>query len=281
MRLGDVADVRWGDTSTTKAAYVDEGYVAYSAKGPDGYLPYSDYDRVAVVVSAIGADCGKTWLAQGKWSCIKNTIRFWSTDPNVDTEYLYWTTRNPLIWPKRGSAQPFIAQTDARNIEIAFPPLQEQRRIAHILGTLDDKIELNRRMNETLEEMARAIFKDWFVDFGPVRAKMEGRDAYLPDEIWRLFPDRLEESELGEVPEGWVVVPLEDVLLAVNNRVGDADPPEYSCTNTGLHPRADRFKKRLSTSKSKNKLIQGGDLVFGLSRQILNFGLMREDGWLR
>ncbi len=86
-----------------------------------------------------------------------------------------------------------------------LPPLPEQRRIAHILGTLDDKIELNRRMNETLEEMARAIFKDWFVDFGPVRAKMEGRDAYLPEEIWRLFPDRLVESELGLVPDGWGV----------------------------------------------------------------------------
>ena len=108
---------------------------------------------------------------------------------------------------------PSIAQPVSylRTIAVPVPPLDEQRRIAHILGTLDDKIELNRRMNETLEEMARAIFKDWFVDFGPVRAKMEGRDAYLPEEIWRLFPDRLVESELGEVPEGWGVKTLGDV----------------------------------------------------------------------
>ena len=81
----------------------------------------------------------------------------------------------------------------------------EQRAIAHILGTLDDKIELNRRMNDTLEEMARALFKAWFVDFDPVRAKMEGRDPGLPKHIADLFPDRLVRSELGEIPEGWEV----------------------------------------------------------------------------
>ena len=84
-------------------------------------------------------------------------------------------------------------------------PPYEQRAIAHILGTLDDKIELNRRMNETLEAMARAIFKSWFVDFDPVRAKAEGRDPGLPKHIADLFPDRFEDSELGEIPEGWSV----------------------------------------------------------------------------
>ena len=81
----------------------------------------------------------------------------------------------------------------------ALAPLVEQRAIAAILGALDDKIDLNRRMNETLEAMARAIFKDWFVDFGPTRAKMEGRAPYLAPEIWSLFPDRLDDE--GK-PEG-------------------------------------------------------------------------------
>ena len=105
-----------------------------------------------------------------------------------------------------------LRKADIGTVTVPVPPLLEQRRIAHILGTLDDKIELNRRMNETLEEMARAVFKDWFVDFGPVRAKMEGREAYVPEEIWRLFPDRLVESELGEVPEGWKVRRLGDMI---------------------------------------------------------------------
>ena len=91
----------------------------------------------------------------------------------------------------------------------------EQRAIAHILGTLDDKIELNRRMNATLEAMARALFRSWFVDFDPVRAKMEGRDTGLPKEVADLFPDRLVDSELGEIPEGWPPVPLPE-LMEVN-----------------------------------------------------------------
>jgi type I restriction enzyme S subunit len=92
-----------------------------------------------------------------------------------------------------------------RQATLPVPPLPEQRIIAHFLGTLDDKIELNRRMNETLEEMARTIFKSWFVDFDPVRAKAEGRDPGLPQHIADLFPDRFEDSELGEIPAGWRV----------------------------------------------------------------------------
>jgi type I restriction enzyme S subunit len=87
----------------------------------------------------------------------------------------------------------------------------EQGAIAHILGTLDDKIELNRRMNETLESMARALFKSWFVDFDPVRAKAEGRDPSLPKEIADLFPARFIDTQLGEIPEGWKVGTLGNV----------------------------------------------------------------------
>jgi type I restriction enzyme S subunit len=95
-----------------------------------------------------------------------------------------------------------------------WPPLDddEQRAIAHILGTLDDKIELNRRMNETLEAMARALFKSWLVDFDPVRAKAEGRDPGLPESLADLFPDSFEDSELGEIPRGWKMVPLPEVI---------------------------------------------------------------------
>ena len=101
-------------------------------------------------------------------------------------------------------------------LEIPHPtPGPEQRAIAHVLGTLDDKIELNRRMNQTLEETARAIFQDWFVDFGPTRAKIEGQEPYLPPELWDLFPDELVDSELGEVPEGWEIVRIEDVAERV------------------------------------------------------------------
>ena len=115
-----------------------------------------------------------------------------------------------------GSAIPSTSRNDFYSLSVKIPPLAEQRAIAHILGTLDDKIELNRRMNETLEEMARALFKSWFVDFDPVRAKMDGRWRPgeslpgLPAEHYDLFPDRLVDSELGEIPEGWGVKELGD-----------------------------------------------------------------------
>ena len=112
---------------------------------------------------------------------------------------------------------PSIAQpvTYLRTIEIPLPPLSEQRAIAHILGTLDDKIELNRRMSETLEAMARALFKSWFVDFDPVRAKAEGRDPGLPEPLADLFPDSFEDSELGEIPKGWEVTKLGEIVNTV------------------------------------------------------------------
>ncbi len=111
-----------------------------------------------------------------------------------------------------------VTKRDLENIEAGYPELPEQRAIAHILGTLDDKIELNRRMSETLEAMARALFKSWFVDFDPVRAKMEGRWQRgqslpgLPAHLYDLFPARLVESELGEIPEGWEVKALPEVI---------------------------------------------------------------------
>ena len=104
-----------------------------------------------------------------------------------------------------------LRKDDILRVEIPLPPLPEQRAIARILGSLDDRIELNRRMNETLEAMARALFKSWFVDFDPVRAKAEGHDPGLPDRIADLFPDRLVDSELGEIPEGWRIFCLDEL----------------------------------------------------------------------
>ena len=115
---------------------------------------------------------------------------------------------------------PSIAQPVSylRTLRIPVPPLSEQRAIAHILGTLDDKIELNRRMDATLEAMARALFRSWFVDFDPVRAKMEGRDTGLPKDVADLFPDRLADSEQGNSPQGWESVRLDEVAGITKGR---------------------------------------------------------------
>ena len=118
-------------------------------------------------------------------------------------------------------------------VELPLPPQEEQRAIAHILGTLDDRIELNRRANETLEAMARTLFKAWFVDFEPVRAKMEGRWKRgeslpgLPAHLYDLFPDRLVESELGEIPEGWEMQPLSKLLTIIGGGTPKTSIEDY------------------------------------------------------
>ncbi|MCP9783788.1 restriction endonuclease subunit S [Cyanobium sp. WKJ7-Wakatipu] len=128
----------------------------------------------------------------------------------IEPRFLYYslrdTTRIQVAQSKVvQSVQANFSLGELKQLQIDLPPKAEQKAIAHILGTLDDKIELNRKANETLEAMAKALFKSWFVDFDPVRAKAEGRSTGLPDEISDLFPDSFEDSELGEIPSGWNV----------------------------------------------------------------------------
>lgn len=131
-----------------------------------------------------------------------------------DDLFVYYLARYPefrnfaIVRMEGSSGRQRVPAPTLKRYVFACPSYDEQRAIAHILGSLDDKIELNRRMNKTLEAMARAIFKSWFVDFDPVRAKAEGRDTGLPDDIAALFPDSFDDSELGEIPKGWKVKPL-------------------------------------------------------------------------
>ena len=107
-----------------------------------------------------------------------------------------------------GSAQPSLNRNYVHPVRVQVPPKSEQRAIAYILGTLDVKIELNQRLNETLEEIARALFKSWFVDFDPVRAETEGNVPSLASQIASLFPHRFADSLRGEIPDGWGVADL-------------------------------------------------------------------------
>ncbi len=143
-------------------------------------------------------------------------LSYWrSLDPNrIEAGFLrYWCKGSeftPQLAGMKASTDmaPYLSLIDQKRLEISLPPIGTQRTIAHILGMLDDKIELNRRMNETLEAMAKALFKSWFVDFDLVRAKAEGRDPGLPKHIADLFPNRFEDSELGEIPTGWKIDPV-------------------------------------------------------------------------
>ena len=152
----------------------------------------------------------------------QNLVLLRADGTKVYPPFLRWLVRGPEWWEqirqvhqrRRRLRQPEMRRRP--ELPAAHPPLAEQRAIAHILGTLDDKIELNRRMNETLEAMARALFKSWFVDFDPVRAKAEGRDPGLPKPLADLFPDRFVDSELGEIPEGWEVRSLDQIARFLN-----------------------------------------------------------------
>ena len=162
-----------------------------------------------------------------------------TVEPEVDETFFYYLLRHlkpnfvGIARNKQTTGLGHVTKRDLQAIEVGVPPLDEQRAIAHVLGTLDDKIELNSRMNETLEAMARALFRSWFVDFEPVRAKMEGRWRPgeslpgLPAHLHPLFPDRLVPSELGDIPEGWEVVPAGQAVTVHGGSTPSTKEPSY------------------------------------------------------
>ena len=182
------------------------------------------------------------------------------------------------------SAVPGLNRNAFHAREIRTPPLPEQRAIARVLGTLDDKIELNRRMNETLEAMARALFKSWFVDFAPVRAKAEGRDTGLPDHIADQFPDRLVDSELGEIPEGWRSGIIDDIASLNPQSWNTRNIPEtvvyvdLSNTKWGCIERVDVHPWGTAPSRAR-RVLRPGDTIVGTVRPGNgSFALIGRDG---
>jgi len=179
----------------------------------DRYLTSEGVDSVrtslvpkgALMVSCIGSEMGKVAMAER--GCVTNqqinSLIVEAGDNPIFVYYCLSRMKSEIRSVAGGSAVPILNKTGFGDLLIEVPQIPEQHAIANILGTLDDKIELNRRMNETLEAMARTLFKSWFVDFEPVRAKVEGRDTGLPKGIADLFPDRLIETEFVEIPEGW------------------------------------------------------------------------------
>jgi type I restriction enzyme S subunit len=190
-----------------------------------------------------------------------------SSDANLD--FLYWVMRhkdyrNFVVSTATGSTVRHTSPSRILAYSFLLPPPSQQQAIAHILGTLDDKIELNRKTNETLEAMAKALFKAWFVDFDPVRAKAEGRPTGLPAEISDLFPDSFEDSELGEIPSGWSVCHIDQILNLQKDSFDPASAPEeafdhYSIPafDAGKYP----VKEPGSSIKSQKFLVGDGDLL--------------------
>ena len=214
IRLGDFVTLqrghdlpdavrRSGDTPVVGSFGVTGWHDEARAKGP------------GVTVGRSGASFGVvTYSPVDYWPL--NTVLYVTNFHGNDERFAYYLLKQfDFRVYNSGSAQPSLNRNFIHPIPVDIPHLPQQRAIANILGTLDDKIELNRRMNETLEAMARALFKSWFVDFDPVRAKAEGRDLGLPQSLADLFPARLVDSDLGEIPEGWEAGTVAD-LSALN-----------------------------------------------------------------
>ena len=183
-----------------------------------------------------------------------------------------------------GSAQPSLNRNFVNPVEVRIPPLAEQKIIAHILGTLDDKIELNRKTNETLEAMAKALFKSWFVDFDPVRAKAESRPTGLPAEISDLFPDLFEDSELGEIPSGWRDGEIQDIAELNPETWGSRNQPlgvRYLDLSNVKHGRIDSIEEyQWEDAPSRaRRILKTGDTVLGTVRPGNgSYCLIGEDG---
>ena len=207
---------RWGDLATLEYGRALRGYDTaggpfrvFGTNGPIGWHDKALCPHPSIVIGRKGAYRGIHYSAEPFF--VIDTAFYLKPKTKLDVRWAYYEllTRD-INGMDSGSAIPSTNREDFYSLPVTVPPLSEQRAIAHILGTLDDKIELNRRMNETLEAMSRALFKSWFVDFDPVRAKMESRDPSLPKHLADLFPDRLVDSEVGPIPEGWETATLGD-----------------------------------------------------------------------
>ncbi len=223
--LGDLTDNHDGKRKPVKETDRRPGpYPYYGASGivdyVDDYLIDGDYLLIAEDGENLRTrQTPIAFMARGK-SWVNNHAHIVTGNEKADTRFLMYALQGTDISGYlTGAVMPKLTQGNLNKIQIECPEIEEQRTIAHILGTLDDKIELNRRMNETLEAIARAMFKSWFVDFDPVRAKMNNeppesicRRLGLTPDLLALFPDRLTDSELGEIPEGWSITPLPEVI---------------------------------------------------------------------
>jgi type I restriction enzyme, S subunit len=206
---------------------------------------------------------------------------------DVPNEFIYWVMRtaayrNHIIASAKGTTVVMLTKDAVENYYFPLPPPKEQRAIASILGAIDGKIGLNLRMNETLEAMARAIFKDWFIDFGPTRAKMEARSQYLASEIWSLFSDRLDDDE--EKPTKWELGTLDYYANLNPESWSRANYPtlinyvDLSGTKWGTIESINSLDREHAPSRAQ-KVLRPGDTIVGTVRPGNgSYAFVNEDG---
>ncbi|MHB8782939.1 MAG: restriction endonuclease subunit S [Desulfobacteria bacterium] len=230
---GEWCDCKWGDIATLEYGKSIRGYEnaggrfrVFGTNGPIGWHDNALCPHPGVIVGRKGAYRG-IHFSQEPFFVI-DTAFYVKPKEVLDPRWIYYNLLTcDINGMDSGSAIPSTSRESFYYLPVRVPPLSEQHAIAHILGTLDDKIELNRRRNETLEAMVRALFKSWFVDFDPVRAKAEGRDPGLPKHIADLFPDSFEDSEMGEIPKGWEIQSIGDLADVVGGTTPSTKESAY------------------------------------------------------
>jgi len=225
--LGDVTVLQRGfDLPTKKRKY--GSYPVIASTGQVGFHNESRVKGPGVVIGRSGSIGGGQYIESDFWPL--NTTLWVKDFKKNDKRFCYYLLKSiDFQYFNAGSGVPTLNRNHIHPLPVTIPPLPEQKAIAHILGTLDDKIELNRQINETLESIARAIFKSWFIDFDPVKAKMEGKKpVWMNEETAALFPDSFEDSALGLIPKGHRVCPLEDTMESIIDYRGKT-PKKTAC----------------------------------------------------
>lgn len=227
ISVGDFAPFIYGKSLPETHRNTQGNVPVYGSNGVVGFHDASLTRGSTVIIGRKGTVGAVHYSSVACWP-IDTTFYISGLDTS-QIRYRYYVLKSlGLEHMNTDSAVPGLNRDAAHARRICVPTSEnEQHAIAHILGTLDDKIELNRRMNETLEAMARVLFKSWFVDFDPVRAKAEGRDTGLPKDIADLFPDSFEDSELGEIPRGWEVHPFTALVEVIGGGTPKTSISEY------------------------------------------------------
>lgn len=207
----------------------------YGTNGRCGWHNEAVFKGPGVILGRKGqGPLGVEWCPSDYW-VIDTAYSLLPLRPDVDLRFSYYLIKFVgLNHLKDGTSNPSLSRDTFGAQAFPLPPLRIQELVAGVLGKLDDRIELNRRMNRTLEKMAAAIFKSWFIDFDPIHAKAEGRDPNLPAEIADLFPDTFEDSALGPIPKGWDVKPIGDAVRCVGGATPSTKNPEF--WEGGRHP---------------------------------------------
>lgn len=220
------------------------------------------YFRKVIIAPFDGVCSTDIWVVRAKPSTNQRYLFYWmASDEFVDT-----SSR-----ASEGTKMPRARWDYVEQIRQYIPDEPEQSLIADVLGALDDKIELNRRMNTTLEAMARALFKSWFVDFDPIRVKVEGRQPYgMDSKSAALIPDGFEVSPMGEIPKGWKVITLDGIAKYLNGLALQKFPPK--CDDylpvikiAQLRKNSTEDADKASTNLDPDYIVDDGDVLFSWS----------------